>query len=953
MKILAALKSTFRYRKTNVSIFLITGYISIICLYLYDQFSYKYMLPSTDDENAVILLETAWKDLQNITFSYHPYTSRDNDRVHDYLLQRVEEIVKDTSFSDLYDDSKLQTSNLFRQQDVFNVSSPRSRIIYFESSNIVVKLQGRNPTLPGLLISAHFDSVPTSHGATDDGKGIVSMLALLSHFSSNQPERTIIFNFNNNEEFGLLGATVFLKNPWSKLVKYVLNLEGTGTGGKSVLFRTSNTLTASLYKNSVKNQPFGNSIFQQGFNERVIKSETDYKVYEEYGLIGWDIAFYKPRSLYHTTRDSIAYTSREALWHMLHTSLQLSEYLCGSAASFEDNSMKSASSPAVYFDFAGLFFFVCAASSLFIWNSTILIIFPAALCILYIIASKRHTLKPSRLIHWCKLPISVFFSALLVKYTQQVILISNRYVMSREFLSPLITLSTEFILANFVFLSIFEAISKVDDFKDIVISELAVVSWISLAFANYHLKLSGYLATDTYPATIAYISLMSCLMVKYLVLAFKRKSSPKYTSRSDTSTCYNTSASANVSQDENYYEDLPDSQNAARNGSHEEDERAPLLHQTVLEPSSAAASITSASRYDVYSSTNYEWLLQFIILLPFSTLIFQTILETLSAINQSIQESTNSFDLVSNTLNWTSISLLSFIILPFILKLNRYSVTLLITIWTIGLGRSILLDSFTFQSPLKVRFVQNLNGQVELTGPIEYLEKLIFDLPSFKNNMSNKIHCEPTNDDVTMGVCSYTGETPNLIDYEDNTKDLEVMSISVLHNDRDNENRSKYAPINAELEIKVLDNRACTMFFNSSFKDKDFSLVKKVTIFHDNNQTNKSDETFKWAKGINELQLHKLDFTQNHYRVGIQWFPKILADIEETNEDLMNESDGNDPLGVNIICYWGEYDSEVLVNGRGVRKIPAYDELLAYSPLHFSFTNKEKGLVIAEEYIEI
>ena len=48
--------------------------------------------------------------------------------------------------------------------------------------------------------------------------------------------------------------------------------------------------------------PYATSIFQQGFNNHVIHSETDYKVYKEAGLRGLDLAFYKPRDKYHTGR---------------------------------------------------------------------------------------------------------------------------------------------------------------------------------------------------------------------------------------------------------------------------------------------------------------------------------------------------------------------------------------------------------------------------------------------------------------------------------------------------------------------------------------------------------------------------------------------------------------------------------------------------------------------------
>lgn len=62
------------------------------------------------------------------------------------------------------------------------------------------------PELDGVLFSAHFDSVSTAPGATDDGMGVATLLSLVDYFAKNQPKRTVVFNINNGEEDGLYGA---------------------------------------------------------------------------------------------------------------------------------------------------------------------------------------------------------------------------------------------------------------------------------------------------------------------------------------------------------------------------------------------------------------------------------------------------------------------------------------------------------------------------------------------------------------------------------------------------------------------------------------------------------------------------------------------------------------------------------------------------------------------------
>ena len=58
--------------------------------------------------------------------------------------------------------------------------------------------------------SAHYDSVSTGYGVTDDGIGVVSLLQLVEHLVKNRPRRTAIFNINNGEEDGLNGAQAFV-----------------------------------------------------------------------------------------------------------------------------------------------------------------------------------------------------------------------------------------------------------------------------------------------------------------------------------------------------------------------------------------------------------------------------------------------------------------------------------------------------------------------------------------------------------------------------------------------------------------------------------------------------------------------------------------------------------------------------------------------------------------------
>jgi hypothetical protein len=133
--------------------------------------------------------------LLQITAHPHPYISHSNDAVRSYLLSRL------SSLGDRY--SHVHISNDL----VSNASWSRSSTaVYFEGTNILVKIDGTSTTAGGVLFSAHYDSVATAPGSTDDGMGVATLLQLVHYFAMNRPLRTAVFNINNGEEDGLNGA---------------------------------------------------------------------------------------------------------------------------------------------------------------------------------------------------------------------------------------------------------------------------------------------------------------------------------------------------------------------------------------------------------------------------------------------------------------------------------------------------------------------------------------------------------------------------------------------------------------------------------------------------------------------------------------------------------------------------------------------------------------------------
>jgi Zn-dependent M28 family amino/carboxypeptidase len=81
--------------------------------------------------------------------------------------------------------------------------------VYFEGTNVLVKIDGLEDggrENGGVLFSAHYDSVSTAPGATDDGMAVATVLQLVQLLSENRGKRTAVFNINNGEEDFLNGA---------------------------------------------------------------------------------------------------------------------------------------------------------------------------------------------------------------------------------------------------------------------------------------------------------------------------------------------------------------------------------------------------------------------------------------------------------------------------------------------------------------------------------------------------------------------------------------------------------------------------------------------------------------------------------------------------------------------------------------------------------------------------
>jgi hypothetical protein len=246
-------------------------------------------------------------------------------------------------------------------------------------------------------------SVSTGYGATDDGVACVSLLQLLSYFTSkdHQPRNGIVLLFNNAEEDGLFGAMAFGYSPMLPFLHTFVNLEGAGAGGRAILFRTTDLQAAKAY--SYSPHPFGSIVADDAFSAGMIKSRTDFEIWREsYGQRGLDIAFYQPRARYHTDEDDARHTSVNSIWHMLSAALATTKRLSETTGTTFHGKPPSSSNKrlinapfngkqarGIWFDLFGNAWAVFALRGLFAWTLTLLVAAPLILFIITYLLSRR------------------------------------------------------------------------------------------------------------------------------------------------------------------------------------------------------------------------------------------------------------------------------------------------------------------------------------------------------------------------------------------------------------------------------------------------------------------------------------------------------------------------------------------------------------------------------------
>ena len=214
--------------------------------------------------------------------------------------------------------------------------------------NVMVRLEGTNNSKAVVLIG-HYDSVPTSPGASDDGAAVAAMLETVRALRAGERlKNDVIFLFTDAEEVGLMGARAFInEHPWARDIGVVLNFEARGSEGPALMFETSDgngRLIKELARAGAPTRT--NSILYEAY--RRLPNETDMTMFKRAGYPGLNFAYIDGPARYHTATDSLDQLDERSLQHQGSYALALARHY----GNVDLTNTKA--SNAVYFDLLGL-----------------------------------------------------------------------------------------------------------------------------------------------------------------------------------------------------------------------------------------------------------------------------------------------------------------------------------------------------------------------------------------------------------------------------------------------------------------------------------------------------------------------------------------------------------------------------------------------------------------------
>jgi hypothetical protein len=258
----------------------------------------------------------AFQQVQTIAARPHPAGSAANDQVREHLLTMLRGYGVTPEVQDAV---SVQGADL---------SSSAGGVGMAHVRNVVARLPGTAPT-GRIFLVAHYDSVQTGPGGSDDAAGVSSILEVVRALTAGPRLRNdVVLVLTDAEEACMCGAKAFVdQHPLARDRGVVLNLEARGSSGPVIMFETStnNAKLVELFGRTPK--PVGTSFAVEIY--RLLTNDTDFTPFRKAGFTGLNSAYIDGAAVYHAPTDVPSTMDRDSLQQHGDNALALTRSLGG------------------------------------------------------------------------------------------------------------------------------------------------------------------------------------------------------------------------------------------------------------------------------------------------------------------------------------------------------------------------------------------------------------------------------------------------------------------------------------------------------------------------------------------------------------------------------------------------------------------------------------------------
>jgi len=318
--------------------------------------------------NEEFSAERALEHVSEISQVPHPPGSREIERVRQYIVEELR--------------------GLGLEPEVQNTSIAVSRGSSVEATaiqNIIVKIPGTNPS-KAILLDAHYDTRAMTPGASDCGSCVATVLETARAVLAGPPlKNDLILLFTDNEEYGAgLGAAAFVdQHPLANEIGLVLNFEGLGSAGPSILFESGPASGWAVKEfGKASSRPLGQSWFYEVY--RMTPIGTDLNRFSDAGISGLNFGYWARGYVYHSRLDNPDTIDPRSLHHQGSNALSLVQQLGNS----DLDTIGSTKGDAVYFSLVPGIMISYPA----IWSLPLAILAGGILAAIFVLGKRRKRL---------------------------------------------------------------------------------------------------------------------------------------------------------------------------------------------------------------------------------------------------------------------------------------------------------------------------------------------------------------------------------------------------------------------------------------------------------------------------------------------------------------------------------------------------------------------------------